>query len=830
MRPVLHREPPFQWRPVLWIWYCVLSRLATRKSPPVYPRFIFLLRFFRPFPVRFSGRGKLAFSSLAIVALALLFGLSGQASAIPGVSLSSPVRTGGDAPWHLTADRLESLDDGVIVEASGDVVLTRGQDYLKADFARYYTATDWVFVQGNVSVRLGRDELSAAEAEFDLKSNTGWLKNGSVFMAGPHITFTGEEVVKHWGDRYTFQEAKVTACDGPTPAWSLAADQAVVEIDGYATLSHATFQVLDQGVLYAPWMALPAKTTRQTGLLMPDYGFSDEHGFFATVPWYWAIDKSRDLTVYGSWFEKNGLMPSVEYRSHVTDTDKTWLGLDYLHDENAKSYIRDDRFWLRGMGDGQIGLSGWKYKYDLDYVSDGEFLTDFHSFMTGYDDSRDTLLKMFGRDLPTRDKNRVTSGFVYRDWERFGVTAGLRYEENPFLRQLNYRHVNDTIVQKLPELNAYLYKGRLLRNVPLEIEGEASTAYMYREEGTSGMRTEIHPVLSLPVDLKYGTLIASGGLRQTLYHSTSVSGNTPLVVGEGGRRDQTGESRTIPEVDVQAYTSAQRVWKFTPDLDAEQVGRYQLTALRHTLQPRVSYSWVPNVDQEKNPFYDEDDRILPSSVLNLSLTNLVTLRRELLSSGSAEDGQRSGLSLVDPVYSEIARVRLSGGYDFREARRKKFRDVLPRRPILDLALDTTLRPLDWLSLWNQTYFSMHGEGITRNDVGVTFTNRRWGSWSVGYSRRNGYYDYQDIVKYDNIEDMLFDKPLELVTNALELKLNQRWSLGFSSQDDLLTKENYERNVRLTYSDPCFRVSGYYSSERDGKEQSIRLRLELLGLS
>ena len=101
---------------------------------------------------------------------------------------------------------------------------------------------------------------------------------------------------------------------------------------------------------------------------------------------------------------------------------------------------------------------------------------------------------------------------------------------------------------------------------------------------------------------------------------------------------------------------------------------------------------------------------------------------------------------------------------------------------------------------------------------------------MGYSRRNGYYDYQDIVKYDNIEDMLFDNPLELVTNALELKLNQRWSLGFSSQDDLLTKENYERNVRLTYSDPCFRVSGYYSSERDGKEQSIRLRLELLGLS
>lgn len=750
--------------------------------------------------------------------------------AAPNVSLSSPVRTGGDVPWHLAADHLESLDDGVIVEATGDVVLTRGQDYLKADFARYYTATDWVLVRGHVKVRLGRDELSAAEAEFDLQSGIGWLKNGSVFMAGPHITFTGEEVVKHWGDRYTFKEAKVTACEGPTPAWSLAADQAVVEIDGYATLSHAKFQVLDQGIIYSPWMALPAKTTRQTGLIMPDFGTSDEHGPFVTVPWYWAIDKSRDLTVYGSWFDKNGLMPSLEYRSHISDADKTWIALDYLRDRNAGDNIRDNRFWLRGMGEGLVGLSGWKYKYDVDYASDGKFLSDFHSFMTGYDESHDAMLEMFGRDLPTRDKNRVSAGYVYRDWERFGVTAGFRYEENPWLRHLNLRHVDDTTVQKLPEINAYLYKGRLLPDMPLEIEGEASTSYLHREEGTSGMRTEVHPVMSLPVDLKYATLIASGGLRQTFYHSTSVSGNSPLAREESGRRNQTGETRTIPDVDVQAYAEAQRIWKFTPELDADRIGRYQITALRHSLQPRVSYSWIPNVDQEKNPFYDEDDRLLPSSVLNLSLTNLLTLRRELLSAEGKDGSGRTELNLIDPVYSEIARVRLSGGYDFREAKRERFRDILPRHPILDLALDTSISPLDWLSLWNQTYLSMHGEGITRNDVGVTFTNARWGSWSVGYSRRNGYYDYRRIVQYDNIRDMLFDTPLELLTNAVELRLTSRWSVGFSSKDDLLTKENYERDVRLTYSDPCFRVSGYYSSERDGKEQSWRVRLELLGLN
>ena len=57
------------------------------------------------------------------------------------------VETQGELPWRITADKMVSLNDGVIVEASGNVVLERGDDTLQADFARYFTTTDWVFVQ-----------------------------------------------------------------------------------------------------------------------------------------------------------------------------------------------------------------------------------------------------------------------------------------------------------------------------------------------------------------------------------------------------------------------------------------------------------------------------------------------------------------------------------------------------------------------------------------------------------------------------------------------------------------------------------------------------------
>ena len=116
------------------------------------------------------------------------------------LDMQKSMNTKGDAPWTLKSDKLVSIDDGVIVEASGGVLLQRGDDYMKADFARYYTATNWIFVKGNVESRMGRDVLNAKEAEFDLNSRTGWLKDGTIFIAGPHLYVSGSQVDKLFGN------------------------------------------------------------------------------------------------------------------------------------------------------------------------------------------------------------------------------------------------------------------------------------------------------------------------------------------------------------------------------------------------------------------------------------------------------------------------------------------------------------------------------------------------------------------------------------------------------------------------------------------------------
>lgn len=759
---------------------------------------------------------------------------------------SKSVDTKGEMPWHLTADKLVSLNDGVIVEASGNVILERGDESLKADFARYFTTTDWVFVRGNVVVRMGRDELKASEAEFDLNAGTGWLKNGSVFMAGPHIYFAGENVIKHWGDRYTFENAKVTACDGPVPAWSVAAQEAVVEIDGYATLSHSTFQVMDKGVVYSPYMVLPAKTTRQSGLLKPDYGYSSLHGIYATIPWFWAIDKSRDLTFYATWLERTGFMPAVEYRSHATDRDKTWLALDFLVDSTA---IYDDykdpidardgqvrtnrnRYWLRGMSQGQIGHSPWYYKYDLDYVSDQNFLREFQQRMTGFDATRNALADFFGRDLQELDKNRITEGYVYRDWERFRFSFGGRYEENPALGHGNAPHDTDTTVQQIPGLNAYLYKGRALPDLPLEVEAQLDSAYMYRAKGTHGLRTEIYPRVSLPLDVKYATLLATGGLRQTIYTNGNVKGGAQPASALPRWERGGGERRTVPDFDLTAFTQASRVWAISHDAPLEatpdNAGRSRWTAVRHMLQPRFQYSWIPNIDQTNNPYYLEEDRLLPTNRMYLTLDNIFTTRRETVVATPAPRDEKPTSATLAPSYFDMARLRLGTGYDLGEASRNRHADRYSRRPVLDLMADMTVSPFPWLGFSSKIYVSPYSGDVTRSDQSVTLSNARWGSWTVGHSSRNWQYDYARKVQRDSLWDIQFENSLSLLANTINIHVFPRWNVGYYDSTNLRTGENYERRFSLVYAHQCFNLVGQYVSK--GKERSYRFSIELLGIT
>lgn len=747
----------------------------------------------------------------------------------------SSLETKDDTPWRIFADELVSLNDGVVFEGKGNVLLVRGKDYLKADFARLYTNTQWILLQGNVIAKLGEDEIKATEAEFDLNNTTGWVKNAKIFMAGPHMYFSSEELYKNQGGRYLLKETIVTTCDGDSPLWSIKAAEADIETDGYTTFRNSVFNVRSKGVAYSPYLVVPTKTTRQTGFLLPEAGISSELGTYYTQPWFYVIDQSRDLTLYATILSKKGFLPSIEYRSHTKENEKLWAAFDFLYEDDVvlqdtrddvdsrDGKIRDNRlrYWLRSMGNGDILESEWDYKFNIDYVSDQNFLREYQNRMTGFDSSRENSFEMFGRDFSELDQNRVTEGYIYRDWERLTIAGGLRFEQDPALGNGNKPHSLDTTVQQLPNLYAFWNKGKIIQALPLEINAIARTGYMFREEGTSGLRSEFHPQLSLPVDLHYASMELTTGARATLYNSTTTNRNSPLA--EGGNRDiQDGTGRLIPELGVNFYTQATRTWEWPNDLtlEKENVGESAYTGMRHFMQPRVRYDWVSNIDQEDNPFYLREDRIQDTNNIVFSLDNHFTFRKESVAQN------KNGVDLKTS-YHDLFRLKLSSGYDFREADRTEYSDIFENRPFHDMRLRAEVRPYSWVSFTADGYYSFYESQVSRIDTGISLWHSRYGSFHSSYSLREVAYNYRELTNFDNPADIIATTPLDVITNSISLNITPKIQVFATEVTNLETGKSFERIIGIGFLHQCLRVFGEYV--KDAQEESFYLTVEIMGL-
>ncbi|MFA6811335.1 MAG: putative LPS assembly protein LptD, partial [Desulfoplanes sp.] len=218
-------------------------------------------------------------------------------------------------PWNLHADKIVSIEQGEITEAYGNVHLFQGDNYLQADYAKYYKSTHWVYLQGHITSKWDGDYLEADQAEFDLDNKVGWLTNGQVFLESNHIYFKGQKIRKTGTNTYAFTQATVTSCDGERPAWSLKTSEGDITLDGYANLWNPRLQVKGQPVMYSPFLVVPVKTKRQSGFLMPDMGVSNQLGTHINLPYYQVIDDETDVTLYENYMSKRGLMQGIEVRS-----------------------------------------------------------------------------------------------------------------------------------------------------------------------------------------------------------------------------------------------------------------------------------------------------------------------------------------------------------------------------------------------------------------------------------------------------------------------------------------------------------------------------------
>lgn len=766
------------------------------------------------FPVRNGGRMVYSSGMRILVLLALLL-------LPPTISLAE---NQSPESWRLLADSTSASHDNQYIEAFGNVVLDRGMDYIRADYARYYHSTNWVYLRGNIQAKFQGDYLKAEEAEFDLNSHAGWLKNGQVFMDGPHMYFEGAILKKTGPNTYEFREATVTACDGERPAWSIKTSRGDITIDGYAHLWAPRFQILDQPVLFSPYAVIPVKTKRQSGFLLPEIGHSEHLGLIYEQPYYQVIDEEQDATLFANLMTGKGLMLGAEYRLAPDIHTKGVWRLDYLFDQQTEGtslYEDNDhmkrenrhRWWARGKFDGFLADPAWSVKMDLDLVSDQDYLREFSKGYSGFRKTRREFLQHFGRDLEDNDNElRLNRFLLTRNWSNAGFQGLVEYTQNLEYGSNNKlpgrRRSNDPTLQRLPELNLHLYQMNL-PSTPLTLEGSSQFAAFWREYGTTGSRFDVHPMLGLPLHSAYGSLIPKLGFRWTGYVVERYENEHPDV-----DPDNSMPSRFLPEFTATGYTEFSRVFAMAGEDSLTPGSGSSLLALRHAVQPRLEYEYIPYSDQDRYPYFDELDRIRPRNELRYSLTNVFTAKRGQL----LPDPDQRGETALKIDYGELARLRLEQGYDFREATRRDMENVYPRRPFTDVLADLTATLTPWLALSNKTWFSPYEGKVTEHEHSLftVWENRAYANFGLTFLKEIDEYKRQ-VQKRQNIAFF-----------GGGIVLSPQWSAAAVYRTDWEAHADLEKTLSLRYDHQCFSAETSWSRTDTDTRVEFRLNLAQIG--
>ena len=282
----------------------------------------------------------------------------------------------------LQADAAEYDTAKHVVSAQGHVEIDYGGRILLADSVSYNQDTDIVTADGHVSVMDENGNVAFA----DHVTMTDKMRDGALSgfgaLLGKHGRLVAATATRREG-RYT--EARNIAytpcqiCNKPgerTPVWQIRAFRVVHDNQLHRIkFKDATLAMFGVPVFYTPNLTEPDPTVHHaSGFLMPDVGNSSSNGYFVSIPYYWSISKSQDVTVEPIFTTRGGDVLIGEYRERW-DHGGMWLQGSVARNPNGGQGGEKSQLYTHLFGSGRAMLSPhWQFGYDAQITSNDTYL------------------------------------------------------------------------------------------------------------------------------------------------------------------------------------------------------------------------------------------------------------------------------------------------------------------------------------------------------------------------------------------------------------------------------------------------------------------------
>ncbi len=514
-------------------------------------------------------------------------------------TLLAMAETVKEGPSVIEADRLEGKK-GKQLEATGNALLRKGDQSIRADRLLYFQDTQDIQAQGSVLLRKGNQSVRADRLwyyhdalDIDAQGSVVLEQDGST-VSGPHLRLNmdtsigimeqpvfflkendgrGSADMMHILDkqRFTLDKASYTTCPAGNQDWMLKVSE--LEIDKNRQIGiahHARIEFMGVPILYSPWMDFPLNDQRKSGFLAPIFGGTVKGGSEITLPYYWNIAPNRDATIAPRMMLKRGLMFNNEFR-YLEANYGGELQVDVLPRDKLTNRSRN-RFTLLHNQAVSAGLNG---EITYNRVSDDDYFRDLANAVNA-----------------TSQVNLLQEGALNYNSGWWQAAA----------RAQRFQTLQDPAAL-VPIVAPY----KRLPQVTLNSQQNHSGANMafagefvdFRHPTLpNGRRLVLNPSVSYPL-LNHPAfyVIPKLGLHSTQY-----------VMGANNTTALANTSRTLPILSVDSGMVLEREWNW---FDSEYV---------QILEPRAFYVRIPYKDQDLLPNFD-------SAQADFSFTQMFTENR-----------------------------------------------------------------------------------------------------------------------------------------------------------------------------------------------------------
>jgi len=745
----------------------------------------------RPVCRRFGAREALA--------LALLWTAPALAQEAP-LQTDSPAPDRGSqlvsGPIAFEADEVSYAYNAEVVTATGNVVLRRDGQSVRADKVMWDRTTGKIEATGNIRlVDADGNQLFTDRVELTDELKAGAMQNLLLALrdGGRLAAFTGE---RDASGKLVLAHAAFSGCpiedeDGcpKQPTWQVNASRVTYDPDRKTIhFTGARLKIFGVTLMPLPGLTIASDGRPINGLLIPDVEFTASNGIQFSDAWYQRLGDNKDLTVTGYVYSKAPPMIAAQYRQLA---DK---GAFQISGFATRSRLISVSGEANPGSNGEVAFRGYVY-------ANGKFQLDpnwgLYASIRAASDR--TFLRRYGLSRDDRLRSSV-------DLERVGDTG--YFSISGWVSQtMRVGDRQGLIPVALPVVD---WRRRFTESVTGgRIELQANTLAITRTAGQDTQRAFASAQWNLTRLTPWGQQVSLTLLgRGDAYHS--AENDLTATVGYRGNPGWQGRALAIAAADVK--------WPLTGALfDGTQVltPRFQVVAA-----PPIRNLAVPNED---------------ARAIDLEDSNLFALSR-FPGYDRVEDGLRVTYGADWQWQGRGVEVKSTVGQSVRLSANQVM--IVPEGTGIasrtsDIVGRTEVRFRDIVKFTHRYRLDKDNLAVRRNELDATLGSSRTYA-ELGYLKLN-----RDITQVEDLQDR------EEVRLAARVAFARYWSLFASGIFNRIPPADVPANTAnpfkplrtrlgLAYRDDCIEVAmtwrrDYQATGDAARGNTIQLHLALRNL-